>query len=811
MYNFKQLFCFYKIKQTKMLQRFKNFNPILYFLKHKIKFTLLFSVLFFYWLCLPSQLFNSPCSTVLVDEKNELIAAQIAKDGQWRFPQSDSVPIKFAKCITIFEDEYFYKHPGINPFSILKSIKRNVNSNKIKSGGSTITMQVARMMRHNQYRTYFQKIIEIILAIRIECSYKKSSILNLYASNAPFGSNVVGLQAAAWRYFGRDAGKLTWAESALLAVLPNSPSLIYPGKNQIALLKKRNRLLKKLVDKNVIDNATYNLSLQEDLPQKPFPIPQIAPHLLSRCIIQNGSAKLFYSTINKNLQIQITNLLNKHIQNLSANQINNACAIVAETETGNVLAYVGNSYSLKNEHQNFVDVANSPRSTGSILKPFLYAFMLNENKILPNTLLEDVPTQIGSYGPKNFNLTYDGLVPANQAIARSLNVPAVKMLKEYGAEKFHYRLKQLGFKTFTKPTTHYGLSLILGGGEATLWDVCGAYASMGRALITYNNVRNKYATNNYYSLNYLKNNNSQKIKATQTTDLLGAASIWSTFNAMTELLRPQDYVGWMQFLSKNKIAWKTGTSFGFRDAWAVGLNAKYTVAIWVGNADGEGRPDLTGTSCAAPLMFSIFNILPQKIWFIKPTSDFIKLKVCKQSGYKANSICPDVILQDVKVGAEKTSQCPFHKLIHLDETKQYRVNSNCYPVNKMQHLPWFVVSPTQEYFFKQHSLFYKPLPNFLPSCSSELSISQLDIIYPREGFKIYVPIDQSDKRSTCILKATHKNNNATLFWHLDGEYVSSTQKYHQLSILPSTGKHTLVITDSEGESRECRFEVIEKN
>jgi len=760
-------------------------------------------------LWLPKQLFDSSCSTVLIDETNQLIAAQIAQDGQWRFPQSDSIPIKFIKCITTFEDEYFYKHPGFNPISILKSIKRNASSNKIKSGGSTITMQVARMMRHNKKRTYLQKIIEIFLAIRIELSYKKTSILNSYASNAPFGSNVVGLQAAAWRYFGRSPEKLTWAESSLLAVLPNSPSLIYPGKNQTALLKKRNRLLKKLLYKNLIDVSTYKLSLQEELPQKPYPIPQIAAHLLNRCVSENGNAKLFRTTINKNLQLQVNDLLNKHVQNLSANQINNACAIVVETESGNILAYIGNSYSLKNEHQNFVDIINSPRSTGSILKPFLYAFMLNENKILPTSLLEDVPTQIGSYSPKNFNLTYDGLVPANQALARSLNIPAVKMLKEYGSEKFHYRLKQLGFKTFTKPTSHYGLSLILGGGEATLWDVCGAYASMGRSLITYNNIRNKYASTNYHPLIYL-NNNLEKAKASQNADLLNAASIWNTFGAMTELLRPADYIGWMQFLNKNKIAWKTGTSFGFRDAWAVGLNAKYTVAVWVGNADGEGRPDLTGTSCAAPLLFSIFNILSQKTWFTKPTSDFMKLKVCKQSGYKANSICPDAILQDVKVGSEKTNQCPFHKLIHLDETKQFRVNSNCYEVNKMQHQPWFVVSPTQEYFFKQHSFFYKPLPNYLPNCQSDLTIHQLDIVYPREGFKIYVPIDQSGKRSTCVLKATHKNNTVTLFWHLDGEYISSTQKYHQLSILPSTGKHKLVITDSEGESRECNFEVIEK-
>lgn len=738
------------------------------------------------------------------------MAARIAADGQWRFPQSDSIPQKFKSCIIAFEDDYFQYHPGFNPVSMFKSLRQNISSGKVKRGGSTITMQVARMMRKNQSRNYYQKTVELLLAVRIELSYKKSSILNMYCSNAPFGSNVVGLSAAAWRYFGRGPEKLSWAESAVLAVLPNSPSLIYPGKNQQRLLQKRNRLLKKLLDQNQIDASTYVLSIREPLPQKPFPIPQLAPHLLNYCIATNNSANGFASTLQKSLQLQVTALLNKHMQNLSANDINNACAIVAETETGNVIAYVGNSFSETNLHENYVDIIHSPRSTGSILKPFLYAFMLSENKILPECLLEDVPTQIGSYGPKNFSLTYDGLVPANQALARSLNIPAVKLLQEYGAAKFHQRLKQLGFKTFSKPTEHYGLSLILGGGEATLWDIASAYSSMGRALLNYSGLLHKYAPGSYRPLNYLKTNSEEKSKSKQASDLLNASSIYYTFTAMTELLRPQEYTSWMRFLSKNRIAWKTGTSFGFRDAWAVGVNPKYTVAVWVGNADGEGRPELTGTAAAAPLMFSIFNILPQKKWFTAPVSDFHRIKVCSQSGFKASEVCDKVVTKYYPKGAAKTKPCPFHKLIHLDETGRYRVNSNCYPVSAMQHVAWFVASPTQEYFFKQHNLFYKPLPDYLPGCTPDVAYRQMDLIYPREGFKIYVPVDQSGSRSRCIFKATHKNPAAMLFWHLDGNYIGSTQKFHQMSVLPAKGAHVLEITDNFGESVLCKFELLEK-
>jgi penicillin-binding protein 1C len=786
-------------------------DHILPFIKRKrFKFSVLFILLFLYWAWLPTKLFTTSCSTVLLDKNNELLAAQIAADGQWRFPQCDSVPLKFRYCITTFEDEYFSYHPGVNPVSLLKSLGRNLSAGKVKSGGSTITMQVARMMRNNESRTYWHKLVEILLAVRIELSYKKSSILNMYASNAPFGSNVVGLHAASWRYFGRDPNKLSWSETALLAVLPNAPSLIYPGKNHEKLLGKRNRLLKKLFDNKIIDESVYKLSLQEDLPQKAFAIPQFAPHLLARTIEENGKGKIYHSTIDKDLQLRCAELLNDHIQQLSSNQIHNSCLLVAETGTGKVLAYIGNSSSQKNEYDNYVDIIRAPRSTGSILKPFLYAFMIDEGKILPSSLVEDVPVQIGSYGPKNFNLTYDGLVPADKAIARSLNVPAVKMLIDYSPAKFHYRLKQLGFKTFTKPTQHYGLSLILGGGETSLWDVASAYSSMGRSLLNYSNARNRYTNNNYHSLEYLNGAKNENKNAFLKTDLLKASSIWYTFSAMTELVRPQDFTGWMQFLSKNRIAWKTGTSFGFRDAWSVGLNGKYLVAVWVGNASGEGRPDLTGTSCAAPLMFNVFNLLSDKTWFNKPTSDMEDVLVCKQSGFRASDICPDKIKKQYPTGSSKTNLCSFHKMVNLDETRTFRVNSNCYSVNKMQQVPWFVATPMQEYFFRQHSAFYRPLPEFMPGCSTESNFHQMEIVYPRNEFKIYIPVDENGNRSRCIFKAAHKNVNAALFWYIDGQFVGSTEKFHQLSLLPAKGKHELSITDNFGETVKCSFELIDK-
>jgi len=358
-------------------------------------FALIAVSFYFYSIWLRDPLFKSPVSSVLLSENNELLAARISNDGQWRFPAVDSVPLKFRTCVLYFEDEYFKYHPGINPAAVIRSLKNNAASGKIRSGASTITMQVARMTRHKP-RNYLNKLAEVLLALRIELFFSKENILNAYCSNAPFGSNVVGLGAASWRYFGRSPEHLSWAEAATLAVLPNAPSLIYPGKNQQRLLAKRNFLLKKLLDKKALDLQTYQLALLEPLPQKPFPIPQLAPHLLERCMSEHKDSTIFYSTISREIQAEATDLVNRHMQTLAANQVFNASVLVAETGTGKIIAYVGNSSSPGNVHENYVDIIRAPRSTGSILKPLLYAFMLNENKILPGALLEDVPTRIGS-------------------------------------------------------------------------------------------------------------------------------------------------------------------------------------------------------------------------------------------------------------------------------------------------------------------------------------------------------------------------------------------------------------------------------
>lgn len=771
-------------------------------------FFALFCLLLLFYFSLPQPLFKSRYSTVIYDRHHQLLNARIAEDGQWRFISSKNLPNKFEKCLLEFEDHYFYNHPGINIFSLLKAFYRNISTNKKKIGGSTITMQLVRISRENPKRTYFEKCIELIIALRLELAYSKKEILLHYANNAPFGGNVVGIEAAAWRYFGRSSNQLSWAESAMLAVLPNAPSLIYPGKNHISLLKKRNALLKKIYLKNIIDKNTYELALQENIPEKPHQLPQLAPHLLQRISIENKGGNEFETTLNKSIQTNTINLLDKHLEQHKSNQINNAAALIIDTYSGEILAYVGNSNSNDKSNQNDVDIISAPRSSGSLLKPILYALLLSEGKLTPHGFVEDIPTQIGAYAPKNYNLTYDGLVPASEALTRSLNVPAVKMLQQYGTSPFLYQLKKLGFVSFDKSASHYGLSIILGGGEVTAWDVGSVFSSMGRILENYNKFNN-HTDNNIFKIHYLQQNNP-KNKIIKQYKILSAGSIWHTFNAMNELARPEDYSKSNFFASTNKIAWKTGTSFGFRDAWAVGINKKYTIVVWVGNADGEGRPGLTGINVAAPIMFSLFNSLPTVPWFEMPNGNLTKAKICSESGYIATSNCNITQSQLIPTSSYNKANCTFHKIINLDSTGRFQVNSKCYSVMQMQKKSYLMMSPLQEYFYRKKHLEFIGPPPFLEGCFDENQTTNFDLIYPRNGFKIYLPINESNIKNDLILNATCNNINTSLFWYLDDIYLGETKRYHQMAVKPKWGKHKLIITDEKGKFLSTSFEIVDK-
>ena len=754
-------------------------------------------------LSLPGRLFDTPYATVITDKDDNLLGSHIAEDGQWRFPPGDSVPWKFKKSLLMFEDEYFYYHPGINPVSLGRALFHNFRSGKVVSGGSTLSMQVIRLAKPAP-RNLFHKIKEMYLAVGLELSLSKDSILALYVSEAPFGGNTVGLEAASWRYFNHPSYELTWAEAAVLAVLPNAPALVHPARNRQQLLDKRNKLLHKLNKKGIIDATTLEISLAETLPAEPRPIPQRAPHLLDGQLVSNRGTRV-KTSLDIHLQELAVNAVNRHGNLLKQNQIHNAAAIIVSVESGKVLAYVGNTADADKSKGHNVDVITSPRSSGSILKPLLYAKALQEGVILPNTLLTDIPTYYQSFNPQNYQRRFDGAVPADEALSRSLNVPFVRLLHEYGGDMFLANLQQFGFKTINKPYDHYGLSLILGGCEVTLWDLASCYASMARTLNHFINDNSVYYASDFRSVTTLANSDTLRTKAVFYEPVMSASAIYNTFKAMTNVQRPPEETGWENFSSSRQIAWKTGTSYGFRDAWSVGVTPEYVIAVWVGNATGEGRPGIVGGTTAAPIMFELFNLLPPTSRFSVPYDDMIKVNVCRQSGYRASQSCEHVDTLLIPATHKKTGACPYHHIIHLTNDGRYQTKIECEPSGKFITESRFILPPVIEWYYKPRHPEYKSLPPFRPGCESSETTNPLDFIYPPLRTIVYVPVGLDGKLSRIVLKAVHRNRDANLYWHFNGDYLGSTKYQHQFEVLPTSGINTITVVDDEGNRISRRF------
>lgn len=761
------------------------------------------TLLFF---CIKKPYFDAPTSTVILANDGSLLAASVASDQQYRFPQSDTIPHKYLSCLIEFEDRYFYLHPGVNPVSIARAAYRNIKAKRIVQGGSTITQQVVRLYRKGKKRTISEKFIEAVLAIRLESGKSKNEILWMYAANAPFGGNVVGLDAASWRYYGRKAQELSWAESAALAVLPNAPAMVHPGRNTTALLTKRNRLLKKLHHKGQMDSLTYQLALQEPLPSEPKPLPQLTPHLLVRASKDGFEGKMVKTTINKNLQQNVVEIVNQHYKRLSGNQIHNAAVLILDVKTNSTAAYVGNTQS--NQFGSKVDIITSARSTGSILKPLLYAAMLTNGTILPNTLIPDIPTQIGGYSPKNFNPGYDGAVPASRAIARSLNVPAVRMLQQFGVEKFLFTLQKLGFTTINRSANDYGLSLILGGAEASLWDLASVYAGMARTLNNYRRNQSRYANNNYTKPHYTEFEEIILDTSLVEHSVLSASSVYFCFEAMKKVARPDELTGWEYFTSSRAVAWKTGTSYGHRDAWAIGANTEYVVAVWVGNASGEGRPKLTGVTAAAPIMFDVFALLPPSQWFERPIDDMVKVPICRHSGHRASAICTPVDSVWIPMKGLETEACPYHQVVHLNKQKTKRVTDKYVSINEMVAQSWFVLPPAMEWYYKSKNSFYKTLPPYPAGFEPDRESSPMALLYPRiENATLTIPRDFRGEPTEAIFEIAHRRENAIIYWHLNETFIGQTNSFHKMALQPNKGFHNLTLVDDLGNTQKISFRV----
>jgi penicillin-binding protein 1C len=628
---------------------------------------------------------------------------------------------------------------------------------------------------------------------------------------------VVGLEAAAWRWFGRSSEELSWAEAATLAVRPNSRALSHPGRNRNALKDKRDRLLEKLFDKKFFDKETLMLSLAEVLPGEPLPLPRLAPHLLNRMLVESGgnSAKAFITTIDRDVQERSLAIVNRASIRFAENGVMNGACLIINTQTGEALAYVGNTDT---PYARDVDMVVSRRSSGSLLKPFLYAAMLDSGDILPSSLVSDIPTRVGSYSPENITRNYLGVVPADEALARSLNIPAVRSLRVYGVARFARFLRSLGLSTLFRQDDDYGLPLILGGAEITLWEITGLYAGLGRSI---NADQNEKGTAFFHPYVQLKENQGNTVTGkaavpVTSSPMISRGAAWNTLNTLAYGVRPGEEAVWQEYANAMRISWKTGTSFGFRDAWSIGITPEWTVGVWIGNASGEGRAELRAAVTAAPLMFELFSSLysgysgtSRHTWFNQPAADLRHAEVCAISGFLVGANCAGTKRVELPLNAPAARACPFCRIIVLNETMDRRIALDTGSPAAVIEQKWFILPPAEEWYYRKWNLDYKPLPQDKRSYNAMISEANLALFNPEPGSNVIIPRELDGREGRIVFSAANREIDGIIYWHLDENYLGTTQYFHEMEARPQAGLHTLTLVDSGGNTLVRRFTVLD--
>ncbi len=742
-------------------------------------------LILFDWIPVPpvSSVFHY--GTLILDEQGAPLQMFLSSGDEWCLsPDGRPVPDKLKKAVLLYEDRHFYHHPGINPVSVFRALVQNATSGKVESGASTITMQVARLLKPKK-RTVQNKLLEMIQALKLEMVHSKDEILSLYLDHAPYGANIRGYRAASLRYFGKEASELTWSEAAILAVIPNAPGVYSPVGDPGLLRAKRDLLLKRLLREGVLDEPACRLAMDEAVPDRQHTLKAAAPQLC-RILKKRYARKRaeIRTTVQRPLQETVQDLASQHASYLKSIGIRNAAVLVAETATGKIRAYVG-SHDFEDENEGEVDGVTAPRSSGSLLKPFLYALAIDEGILLPHTLIKDIPSFYGSFSPANASNSYDGMVRAGDALIRSLNVPAVRLLYTYGVQPFYLFLKKAGVSSLFRSSDGYGLTLILGGAEVSLWDMAMMYRGLASGGV-------------FEPLTVLETKAKRKSDPSQ---LISPGAAYLVLEILKALKRPGAEYYWEQYQNQWPLAWKTGTSYGYRDAWAVGVNPQWTIAVWTGNFTGEGNARLSGASCAGPLLFDIFNALPkdpESAWFEAPREALTPVLLCADTGYPAGPFCRQTVIVQAPRTMKSLPLCPYHRKVMMSEDGRYSVCSLCWKPGSYSAETILLYPPEVVQFLRDRGLHAGDMPPHDPSCPGHGEEGLIRILYPQEGSRLWIPREFNGTLQKVTCRAAHSSRDKTIYWYLDDVFLGSTERQHTTSISVGRGWHRLDAVDDMG-------------
>lgn len=767
------------IHKLKRHKRFLYFSTLLLIVPFLLFF--LFNLIF------PFNV-NVYYSQIILAEDSSIVHTSLSRDDKWRMKTElhEIVP-QLRETLLHKEDRYFYYHPGVNPVAVIRAMFNNILSGKKTSGASTITMQVVRLLEPRK-RTYGSKFIEIFRAMQLEWKYSKEEILQFYINLVPYGGNIEGVKSASVLYFGRLPNHLSLAQITALTIVPNRPTSLRPGKNNDLILKERNKWLTKFREAQLFPEADIEAALAEPLEAKRLKAPKEIPHLANRLARQYPELDIIQTCIRKKIQQRLEQVSFNYIQRIRQKHIHNASVLILNNQTMEVEAYLGSPDFSDNEHGGQVDGVRAVRSPGSTLKPLVYAMGLDEGKITPKSILNDVPTDFNGYAPENFDKKFNGKVTVETALAYSLNVPAVTMLEAVTVPQFVKKLKNAGFKTVISEEKYLGLSTILGGCGVTLEEMAELYSAFANS-------------GKVFQPRYLKTETK-----TEKAQLLTPMATYMITDILTQITRPDLPHNYQNTYHVPTVAWKTGTSYGRRDAWSIGYNKKYTIAVWVGNFSGEGAPELTGADIATPLLFELFNNIEYNTannWFFKPEG--LKFRfVCPESGKLSGEYCEHTVVDYYIPNISSAEKCEHLKPVNVDIEERYSYCNLCLPEGGYKKKLYPNLSSDLIDYYLSKAIPFEQIPEHNPRCSRIQESNAPKIISPVHN-KEYI-VDKEEP-AEIALKCNAHNEVKKVFWYVNNKFYREALAHEKVFLIPTEGKIKISCSDDKGRNTDISIVV----
>jgi penicillin-binding protein 1C len=729
---------------------------------------------------------NIEYSTIITDDKGEVVHAFLTSDDKWRMKtELDEISPLLRKTIIEKEDRYFFYHPGVNPLAVGRALVKNLLRMKRTSGASTITMQVARLLEPKK-RTWFNKIKEMFRAFQLEWKYSKSEILQLYLNLVPYGGNIEGVKSASILYFKKNPDHLSLAEITALSIIPNRPSSLVMGRNNDLIVQERNRWLRRFAKEKIFTQQQINDALEEPLDAWRGSVPKWIPHLAYKLKRQGGP--IIRTHINMHNQLQTEKLVQDYVRVLAMKNIRNAAVVVIDNETHNVITYVGSANFHDTTDGGQVNGAAAIRQPGSTLKPLVYGLCIDKGMMTPKSVITDVAVSYDGFAPENYDKEFHGYVTMEYALEHSLNIPAVKGLRMIGVDEMVQQLARCDFKQIRKDQRKLGLSMVLGGCGATLEELTGLYSIFANE-------------GKYFKPNFIQTEDKPGGKK-----ILSPAAAFMINEILTKIDRPDFPLNWQSTEHMPKIAWKTGTSYGRRDAWSIGYNKKYSVGVWVGNFSALGVPELTGANVATPLLFKIFNTLDydaDREWFSKPEDCDIRL-VCSETGMEPAEHCTHTVSDYFIPLVSSTVKCNNTLEVMLSPDEKISYCRVCMPSAGYKKKMIKAIPAEMQHYFEDKRIAYDKVPPHNPSCEKIFREEGPTITSPRNGSEYLV----SRKNPEPLALSCYSGNDVSkVYWYINNQFYKSADANTKQFFIPQEGPVKISCTDDKGRNKDIWIRV----